>query len=318
MILFGLYLYSEHNACADVPVKALCVSQCHWSVYRYHLIDVIPFSFPWATVSQCGRAWEAVLETLFKSPDQSTVSWSGLLWTVFSWALNTSKEGRSPASLDNLFPIIPVIFFLIFNKNLQYFSLRPLTLGLSLGTTTRIMSLSSIYLLVFLCIRMHCSWACSSWPSIINHFSWNSAPCPYHEGFFQLAPWTEQFLLLNCRVMFLSGLVPSLSGAWRAPFPSSIWLIIPDISVLPKGSRLCLCIQNSWLLLVGILWLTCCCHLGHAASPAGFTEKFLSCCPTSSALCTPSSAAEKVQLHFIWCLKNNCFIWLVVIMQTDF
>lgn len=94
-----------------------------------------------------------------------------------------------------------------------------------------------------------CSWTCRRRSSIINQFpgtllhdhitrdSSNQVPA---QG--NLPSWIAGFLF---------GLVPLLSWAWTPPSHSPKWLIIPDISVLPMGPRLYMCmhISNSRCLL---------------------------------------------------------------------
>lgn len=156
---------------------------------------------------------------------------------MFSWVFNISRVEESPASLDSIFTITPTFFS---------WCLRRIYCSSAcahwLGTTRRIMSPSSTYLPVFLCTTVHWSWTCSSWSSIINQFSWNSAcSMTTSQGILPIRPLSRPICPPE-----LQGYVPVwplLSWAWTPPSHSPKWIIIPDIFVLPVGSQLCLCMQ---------------------------------------------------------------------------
>jgi len=81
------------------------------------------------------------VDHLVQLPCQSRVTYSRLHRTSSRQVLNSSREGDSTTSLESLFQCFVTLkvkmFFLMFRWNFLCFSLRPLPLVLSLGTTER-------------------------------------------------------------------------------------------------------------------------------------------------------------------------------------
>ena len=81
------------------------------------------------------------------TPCSSRVTQSRLHRTASRWVLNFSREGDSTTSLGNLFQCSVTLrvkkFFLMFSWNFLCFSLCPLPLVLSLGTTEKKPTFSS-------------------------------------------------------------------------------------------------------------------------------------------------------------------------------
>jgi len=73
------------------------------------------------------------------TPCRSRVTYSRPQRTLSRWVLNISREGDSTTSLGSLFQCSVILrgkkFFLLFRWNFLCFSLCPLPLGLSMGTT---------------------------------------------------------------------------------------------------------------------------------------------------------------------------------------
>jgi len=87
------------------------------------------------TESQNVRGWKGLL---VQPPCQSRVAYSRLHRTSSRQVFNISREGDSTTSLWNLFQCsvtLRVKKFLMFRQNFLCFSLCPLPLVLSLGTT---------------------------------------------------------------------------------------------------------------------------------------------------------------------------------------
>jgi len=67
---------------------------------------------------------------------RDTFHYTRLLKAPSNLAFNTAREGAATTSLGNLFKCLPILivknFFLISNLNLPFFSLKPLSLVLSL------------------------------------------------------------------------------------------------------------------------------------------------------------------------------------------
>ena len=93
------------------------------------------------TESQNGRGWGTSVGHLVQPSCRTRVTYSKLHRTLSRRVLNISREGDSTTPLGSLFQCCVTLrekkFFLMFSWNFLCFSLCPLPLVLSLGTTEK-------------------------------------------------------------------------------------------------------------------------------------------------------------------------------------
>ena len=110
---------------------------------------VFSLVFPIANhrITECSGLEETSMGHLVQPSCRSRVAYSRLHRTLSRRVLNISREGDSTTSLDSLFQGSVTLrgkkFFLMFRRNFLCFSVCPLPLVLSLGTTEKSLAPSS-------------------------------------------------------------------------------------------------------------------------------------------------------------------------------
>ena len=185
-------------------------------------------------------------------PCRSRVTHSRLHRTLSRWVWNISREGDSTASLGSLYQCSVILrgkkFFLMFSWNFLCFSLCPLPLVLSLGTTGKSLAPSSWhppcrYLEAL--VRSPLSLLFSRLKDSLGHGLCDTSPCTLnsHVSFLaSLSVWdpipVERQDLLLVEIIFCywapegwrTGWCPLVNGSWLTPSPTAASSPAPAIT----------------------------------------------------------------------------------------